>query len=342
MRGQRRSESEANRARRLVSVLCPTTPERRPLHALVYACFRGQSYSERELVVFESGQGEPSKFWLETAARDERVRYTFDPSHHLAVGLKRNELVRRARGEVVAMCDDDNIYGPTYLETMLLHLETSGARAASLAGFFGLVLLEDRWECYRNVGGRGETLVFWRRPSESPFDATVSWGEESTLAQLVRSDGWHRIWDDAGVFIHLDHGRNYTAVRPDRHDQTRRDQKTGYKWHTVEAGVEWRPAKRADIKLRASLDLLDEWHYTRRIFDNLEPIPSDPRGEQAPDDWYDLPEHARTGRENVLPRRQPSGVNENAVAPRVRPSEDTCVPFSSVLSRYFLMRVIAR
>ena len=142
----------------------------------------------------------------------------------MTVGAKRNALCRAARGKVVAMIDDDNVYGPAFVATMLLHLVDSGAAVVSLAGFWGVATnralkgRSDRWECYRNVGGRGETQLFWK-PGEGSdlFDATVTWGEEQSLVRAARSQGGgiHRVWDDTGIFLHVDHGSNFTLVSSD-------------------------------------------------------------------------------------------------------------------------------
>ncbi|KAJ8599834.1 hypothetical protein CTAYLR_005600 [Chrysophaeum taylorii] len=281
----------------LVSVACPTTPERRSLHPLVYECFSRQTYGRLELVVYETGDASPSPFWLEMERRDERVRYAFDAIPHETVGRKRNLLVERAVGEVVAMCDDDNVYGPSYIETMVLHLVVSGTRLASLAGFFGVAISRDEWTCYRNVGGRGETLVFWR--GGILFDEEVTWGEESTLLDAARPDGCHRVWDDVGIFLHVDHGHNFTSIHPPTPDSTRDDGR--HVWNVALSGVEWRAALRDQVADAAALRILDDF---LRSFYHLRPTPSDPKGERPPDDWYDLPDELKNGR-SVLPRRSP-------------------------------------
>lgn len=197
-----------------VSVICPTMPERSALHPLVYACFQAQTHEDKELVVFDSG-GPPSQFW--TSLQDDRVKYIHDPMQYVTVGAKRNRLVKEAQGAIIAMCDDDNLYGPAYLETMVLHLASSGAAVVSLAGFYGVSMYDGSWEYYKNVGGRGETHVFWKH-GDLQFDDSVTWGEETRFVDVARDKGLHRVWDDAGIFLHIGHGRNLTAVHPEQHD----------------------------------------------------------------------------------------------------------------------------
>ncbi|KAH8089971.1 ribonuclease [Aureococcus anophagefferens] len=295
----------------VVSVICPTTPERAPLHPLLYACFLAQTHARRELVVYDTGaEGTPSPYWLDVCARDGRVTYHHDAAFHMNVGHKRNVLVDRCKGDVVAMFDDDNFYAPTFIEIMLRHLLDSGARMVSLSGFYGCATDEamghavcTQWEYYRNVGGRGETQLFWKSADDVEgqkpgaarvplFDAEVTWGEEGVLISESRPLGWHRVWDD---------------VHPDEFKEEIRDA-DGVAWKRAEAGVEWRPASRKEIPNLELLRLFDDWHGARRVFDGVVATPVDPEGEQAPDDWYDLPDTMKANI-HVRPRRvRPSDV----------------------------------
>ena len=322
---QRRRAAE-RRAGVLVSVICPTTPERAPLHPLLYACFLAQTHARRELVVYDTGaEGTPSPYWLDVCAKDGRVTYHHDSAFHMNVGHKRNVLVDRCKGDVVAMFDDDNFYAPTFIEIMLRHLLDSGARMVSLSGFYGYATDEamghavcTQWEYYRNVGGRGETQLFWKSADDVEgqkpgaarvplFDAEVTWGEEGVLISESRPLGWHRVWDDVGIFLHVYHGHNFTLVHPDEFKEEIRDA-DGVAWKRAEAGVEWRPASRKEIPNLELLRLFDDWHGARRVFDGVFATPVDPEGEQAPDDWYDLPDTMKANI-HVRPRRvRPSDV----------------------------------
>ena len=56
-----REEADTRRRETFVSVICPTTPERRGLHPLLYACFVAQTHERRELVIYDTGaEGTPS------------------------------------------------------------------------------------------------------------------------------------------------------------------------------------------------------------------------------------------------------------------------------------------
>lgn len=306
LRGSVRREEKIRKEKPLVSILCPTIPERRPLHGLLYECYTSQTYAcHCELIVFESGATLSSSFFNDKPD----VTYIHDPRPHLSVGYKRNVLLKRARGDIVCMFDDDNVYSPKYIETMLLHLLSSGAKATSLAGFFGVRLETNVWESYRNVGGRGETLLFFKEGAN--FDDKVTWGEEKTMIDGARPGGMHRIWDDVGLFIHVDHGKNLTAVRPVAHDKCKEE------WFSADSGVEWRSANRDEVSCKSALDILDRW---RRAFDMVWPTQLDPKGDQAPDAWYDLPDHLKDGH-RVLPRLNRPSAASTQQERRVRQSD---------------------
>ncbi|KAH8070861.1 ribonuclease [Aureococcus anophagefferens] len=283
------------------------------------------THARRELVVYDTGaEGTPSPYWLDVCAKDGRVTYHHDAAFHMNVGHKRNVLVDRCKGDVVAMFDDDNFYAPTFIEIMLRHLLDSGARMVSLSGFYGYATDEamghavcTQWEYYRNVGGRGETQLFWKSADDVEgqkpgaarvplFDAEVTWGEEGVLISESRPLGWHRVWDDVGIFLHVYHGHNFTSTRTS--SRRRSATPTASPGSAREAGVEWRPASRKEIPNLELLRLFDDWHGARRVFDGVFATPVDPEGEQAPDDWYDLPDTMKANI-HVRPRRvRPSDV----------------------------------
>ncbi|KAH8071549.1 hypothetical protein JL720_11435 [Aureococcus anophagefferens] len=131
----------------LVSVICPTTLRRRALHGLLYDNFVAQDHERKELLVLDSGGADPSPFFA--ALDDPRVRYAHVPSDgdgsgderpEFCVGAfpprnKRNRLVE-ASGDVVVCMDDDNLYAPSYVSTMVAHLLASGHDLVTLGAFY--------------------------------------------------------------------------------------------------------------------------------------------------------------------------------------------------------------
>lgn len=100
-----------------VSVIMPTwcRPERLPA---AYRVFTLSNYPSKELLVYDDSP-DPSEFMLTLG--DPQVVYYHDP-RRVSIGAKRNFLIERAQGEVIAHQDDDDSYASDYLETMVSRL----------------------------------------------------------------------------------------------------------------------------------------------------------------------------------------------------------------------------
>src|SRR4051812_20555321 len=90
----------------LVSCLMPTRG-RRPFVGLAVACFLGQDYGRRELVVVDDGP-EPIGDLLPP---DSRIRYERVP-RATSLGAKRNLACELAHGDVLVHWDDDDWSAP--------------------------------------------------------------------------------------------------------------------------------------------------------------------------------------------------------------------------------------
>ncbi|KAH8075185.1 hypothetical protein JL721_1181 [Aureococcus anophagefferens] len=190
-----------------VSVVCPTTADRRPFHALLLANARRQTWPDVELLVYDDG---PAPSPLLRGARDcLYVHGGRDPRPSL--GEKRNRLLALATGEYVANFDDDNVYAPTYLEAMVRRLDASGA---------GLVSLDEAWvatlagaaangaDACRRLGGfraSGETFLHRNVALAAAAYAPLDVGEEVGLLAALPNTA---VVDDVGLFLHVEHGRN--------------------------------------------------------------------------------------------------------------------------------------
>ncbi|KAH8044141.1 hypothetical protein JL720_17195 [Aureococcus anophagefferens] len=92
----------------LVSVVVPTYPKRHAYHALTLASFRAQRYPNLEMVVLDTGARGRRPSTRRTCS-PTRVRYVHTADDALTLGEKRTELVKLAKGDVVAHFDDDNL-----------------------------------------------------------------------------------------------------------------------------------------------------------------------------------------------------------------------------------------
>ena len=103
--------------KKLVSVITPTY-NRPHYHKRLYECFISQTYPQKELLVLDDSQ-EPSPFF--THLKDPQVHYTHI-SKKMTIGEKRNYLLNKAQGEIIAHFDDDDFYAPSYLDFMTHNL----------------------------------------------------------------------------------------------------------------------------------------------------------------------------------------------------------------------------
>lgn len=95
------------------------------------ACFRRQTYADRELVIYDTGDVHVRDL---VPREDPRIRYY---AKHVAaersVGQLRNTAIDLAAGEFIAHWDDDDWSAPTRLEQQLAQLERSPR--AHVAGY---------------------------------------------------------------------------------------------------------------------------------------------------------------------------------------------------------------
>jgi hypothetical protein len=161
----------------LVSCICPTYG-RAERHVDTYASFRRQTYPHKELLVLDDSP-EPSPFF--TRLVDWRVRYWHVPTR-MSIGQKRNILIGRASGEIIAHQDDDDQYRKDYLTTMLARL---GSRDFCKLSVFNIHNEKDgskwQWDT-RRLGGTHTLInatlgtVCVAMPSNVAKSDAIGWG----------------------------------------------------------------------------------------------------------------------------------------------------------------------
>ena len=105
----------------IVSIITPTFNRHHFLpHAAKFVLH--QSISDLEWLVLDDSPT-PSEFMQ--GLSDPRIIYEHT-SKKLTTGGKRNHLIGKARGAIVAQFDDDDFYGPNYLAAMLSAIATTG------------------------------------------------------------------------------------------------------------------------------------------------------------------------------------------------------------------------
>lgn len=225
-----------------------TTRDRPRLLPVALACYRHQTYSNRELIVVDDGELYPADAQAVAEAGGRLIRVV--PGTML--GAKLNRGLEEAQGEWCQKMDDDDWYAPDFLERMIAAVaedrrEICRPVFAILVPF--LFFEVARWEVRRSIRNNapGATLLFARE----------DWREQPFRAVPQDEDVWFfRDRQHAGVApLRVRALESFLAVR---HQGTVRDR--GHTWtrqgdgQTLEDYLHDRPLYR-----RSPDDLLPEW-----------------------------------------------------------------------------------
>ncbi|MEW5310490.1 MAG: hypothetical protein WDW38_002285 [Sanguina aurantia] len=113
-----------------------TAEEDALLKRRIAACVLAQQRIDWEWLVLDDSPI-PSAFMQELAQRDPRVRY-WHGTVRQRIGSKRNQLIALAAADVIAHFDDDDHYGPGYLNRMVGLLQEQDADLVKLSAFYML------------------------------------------------------------------------------------------------------------------------------------------------------------------------------------------------------------
>jgi len=122
-----------------VTVAVPTTESRQSFHEQVWRVFEAQTWPDKELIVVETFSNAPSPFFTTRSQEDDRIIYVpleVTANMDLTIGLKRNMCTHLASGKFIANFDDDDLYAPEYLSTMLQSMEQQMLDAITLSGWY--------------------------------------------------------------------------------------------------------------------------------------------------------------------------------------------------------------
>mmetsp|Transcript_92063 Transcript_92063/g.204323 ORF Transcript_92063/g.204323 Transcript_92063/m.204323 type:complete len:601 (+) Transcript_92063:77-1879(+) len=130
----------------LISVCVPTMTSRHHFHEMLWESFISQTWTNKELVIVDTGSS-PSKFFMDLQRSEQLVYRYFNvedakdetqeqmqgipPDHllpikkNMSLGMKRNLCAYLSRGAVIAHFDDDDMYAPEYLEYMFHQLRSA-------------------------------------------------------------------------------------------------------------------------------------------------------------------------------------------------------------------------
>ena len=90
-----------------VTVIIPTTNERKKYHESIYRNYISQTYINKKMIVYEDGnESKPSKFWENKSQKHDDITYIHSDIKH-TIGQKRNEMIEKSNTEYIAHFDDD-------------------------------------------------------------------------------------------------------------------------------------------------------------------------------------------------------------------------------------------
>lgn len=204
------------------SIVIPTMEKRQEFHEQFCACFEAQDWPDVELVVVESYQrfSSPAVASLQRrmGKRVIHVKYQTD----LKIGLKRNLGAHLATGNYIIHFDDDDLYAPCYVRSMVNGLKTRNLKALTLCSWYncdtnsGVVSYTDpedgSWGYEGIVYGFGFSYAYYRDVAiQFPFPHISMSEDNQFMSRLRRTFGDEKVGlmrDHEGICLHLMHGNN--------------------------------------------------------------------------------------------------------------------------------------
>jgi len=190
--------------------------------------------------VVETYQQHHSSYLARIAQEDQRltyIKFQRASDNDWSIGLKRNIGAHLATGEFIANFDDDDLYAPAYLTTMVERLQEQKAHVIKLSSWFtytsargawgfcdpiawGLTkgLDEDSRDVKKWVYGYGFSYVFLRATGLELWYEDINLGEDFTFVTHVQNRKGPRsvalFHDDFGICLHVQHGGNTSNSIP--------------------------------------------------------------------------------------------------------------------------------
>jgi hypothetical protein len=197
-----------------VSVICPTTSDRRGFLAGAVRCFSSQRVDfQIELLILDEG---PNGVECETlAAWPGNVTYRLISGRaaRMTVGEKRNILCGDAHGEIIVHFDDDDWSHPDRIAQQVAFLVSSGKQVVGYHDLFYFKVSDRSFWKYHYQGlpcvyASGTSQCYYRSWWEKhPFKKKIV-GEDSDFAFEARDAGELASMPDPGMIVVRTHGRN--------------------------------------------------------------------------------------------------------------------------------------
>lgn len=167
----------------LVSAVMPTRG-RREYAAQALESYLAQTWDNRELLILDD-EDDPSFDWL----TEPGIRY--ERSSSRLIPLKRNELCRLARGEIIVNFDSDDWSAPARIADQVGRLQDTG-RAVTAYNRILFVVDDDAVFEYRGCTncGSGTSLAYLRSWWEThPYNESVTLSTDMRFISVARDNG---------------------------------------------------------------------------------------------------------------------------------------------------------
>ena len=225
-----------------------TTRDRPRFLQIALRCFLHQTYPNKELVVVDDGLHFPVDADQIEALGGRIVRMP----HGASIGAKLNAGIAVARGPLCQKMDDDDWYGPAFLQTMIRHrLAALHNRCVPMMTFVMpfLFFVLATWDVRRTIDTNvpGATLMFDKDDwAERPF-RDLSTDEDVLFFHDQRRLGRHVSWvSEIEIFTAVRH----SGISGDRsHTWTRH-----HSWMSLEQYIDSRPLHHLQPE-----DYMPEW-----------------------------------------------------------------------------------
>ena len=227
-----------------ISVIIPTQNRTHLLPAII-DCFNQQTWRNKELLILDNTPN--GKEAIEQLQKQYPNIHLWHIHEICSIGSKRNQLIQKASGELIAHFDDDDYYSPTYIETLAKALINSNADLLKLSAWFCLhepsktlgywdTTRTDlphttftgnenpaahhqtfTWKQYKSfLTGYGFSYMFTKKAWDSTKFDDISFGEDSRFCEKIASQKAciKHLKDTQGICLHVIHSKNSSRCFP--------------------------------------------------------------------------------------------------------------------------------
>ena len=129
----------------------------------ILACVRAQTYDNFEWIVLDDSDVPSAE--LQNCAWD-KLKYIYSPER-ITLGEKRNMMIAQASGEIIVNFDDDDYYGPDYVDNRIQSITDSGYQLSIMSGFFVYHINTGNFGYYRTGIKKGPAYQFGQRGAKA-------------------------------------------------------------------------------------------------------------------------------------------------------------------------------